>query len=189
MPESLPDLEKTATRESGLRFVVIGLALICCGVAAIMLPELSTAATGKLLGSIVTIAGAVVVLQSLRDTGWVGFRWQLLFGSAEIVGGILIVLNPLKGAAALTLLLVVVMVAQAGTQLGLALKIRPAPGWWWLAGASLMTFLIGAGLLWRFPYSVVESPGEKVGVAMTLVGAAFLLIGFGWLRLRREATP
>ncbi|MHB2169857.1 HdeD family acid-resistance protein [Alsobacter sp. R-9] len=178
----------TASRSRGLRFLVIGLALLLLGGIAIALPDASTTATGTILGTVVTIGGVVVVVQALRDTHWRGFTWQLLFGSAEVVGGILIVLNPLKGAAAIALLVVIVMVAQAVTQVGLALKIRPARGWWWLLVASAVTVLIALGLLLRFPYDLVDSPGEMAGIAMVFAGTAFLLIGAGWLRLHAEAA-
>ncbi len=158
--------DPSETRGRGVRFLVIGAALVLLGLAAIMLPDASTAATGTVLGFTVTIGGIIVVFQALRDKTWRGFTWQLLFGSVEIVGGLLIIMKPLKGAAAIALLVVIVMLAQAFTQFGLALKIRPARGWWWLALASLVTALIGVGLALRFPYDMVDSPGEVAGLAM-----------------------
>ncbi len=177
----------TASRTRGLRFLSIGAALLVLGVVAIMLPDASTAVTGAVLGTVVALGGAFVVVQALRDTNWRGFTWQLLFGSVEVVGGILIVLNPLKGAAAITLLVVIVMAAQAVTQLGLALRIRPAAGWAWLVAASGVTGLFALGLALRFPYGLVDTPGEMAGIAMGFAGVAFVMIGSGWLKLKPGA--
>jgi uncharacterized membrane protein HdeD (DUF308 family) len=180
--------DKTASRARALRFLVIGGALLLFGVTAVLLPDASTALTGTVLGAVITAGGVVVVLQTLRDRQWNGFTWQLLFGAAEIVGGILIMTNPLKGAAAISLLVVIVMLAQSFTQAGLALKIRPAQGWWWLLVASAVTALIAIKLVLRFPYQSVDTPGETAGVAMAFAGFAFLMIGGSWLRLKAETS-
>ncbi len=180
--------QDTANRTRGLRFLVLGIGLIAFGLLGVMVPDVSNAATGTVLGAMVTLGGVFVIVQALRDTQWRGFKWQLLFGSAEVVGGILIILNPLKGAAAVALLVAIVLVVQGASQLGLALKIRPASGWWWLAGASIMTFLTAAGLLLRFPYALVESPGEMAGLAMAFAGLAFVLIALGWLKTTTGPT-
>jgi uncharacterized membrane protein HdeD (DUF308 family) len=173
-------------RARGRRFIAVGVALVVLGLAGVVLSEAATIATGWLLGTAVAIGGAIVVVQALRDREFKGFSWQLLFGSVEIVGGILIVMKPMKGAAAVTLLVVIVMVAQAVTQAGLAFRIWPARGWWWLLLASIATLLGASGLLLRFPYSGVDQPGEMAGIAMMIAGLAFLLMGGGWLRIEKE---
>lgn len=185
-PRGLPTDGRTATRSRGIRFLVAGAVLIALGAAAIMLAGAATVATGWVLGSAVAAGGVVVVLQALRDKGHRGFSWQLLFGSVEIVGGLLIILNPIKGAAAITLLVVIVMVAQAVTQAGLAVSLRPARGWWCPLAASALTVLCSAGLLLRFPYALADTPGEVAGIAMAVAGLGFILLGGGWLRLDTE---
>jgi uncharacterized membrane protein HdeD (DUF308 family) len=186
-PQASPD-DRSSQRSRGIRFLLLGLGLMACGIAAVMLPDAATIATGHLLGAIVMTGGIIVIIQTLRDKTWHGFTWQLLFGSAEVVGGALIILNPLKGAAAVTLLVAIILVMQAATQIGLALRIRPVQGWWWLLGTGLITLAIAAGLLLRFPYSRVDSPGEMAGLAMSLAGAAFVLMALGWLKAQSR-TP
>jgi uncharacterized membrane protein HdeD (DUF308 family) len=177
-----------AVRRRGLRFLTIGTALLLFGITAVLLPDASNVAIGTVLGAVVTAGGIVVVVQALRDVKWRGFSWQLMFGSAEIVGGVVILSNPLKGAAAITLLVVIVMFAQSFTQAGLALRVRPAQGWWWLLVASAVTAVFAGGLALRFPYQLVGSAGEMAGIAMALAGFAFLMIGGGWLGLKMRTS-
>ncbi|MCP8938233.1 DUF308 domain-containing protein [Alsobacter sp. SYSU M60028] len=187
-PQFLDDESPTATRGRGIRFLVAGAVLIALGAAAFALADAATVATGWVLGSVVAAGGVAVVVQALRDKGQRGFSWQLLFGSVEIVGGLLIIMNPIKGAAAITLLVVIVLIAQAVTQAGLAVSIRPARGWWWPIVASLLTLLCAAGLLLRFPYALADTPGEVAGIAMVVAGLGFLLMGGGWLGLETESA-
>src|SRR5262249_29645613 len=85
-------------------FLALGIVLIVCGAAAIALPAVSTIATSVVLGAALSIAGIVKIVQSLQVRGWSGFLWQEMTGAIELVGGVLIYFNPLKGALALALL-------------------------------------------------------------------------------------
>jgi uncharacterized membrane protein HdeD (DUF308 family) len=175
-------------RSRGRRFVGLGLVLFALGAVAMLTPEAATTATGTVLGALVAFAGVVVIVQTLRDRTWHGFRWQLLFGAAEVVGGLLIAVKPLKGAAAVALVITVVLTVQGVTQLGLGFRIRPDRGWWWPALAGLVTLAIAAGLVLRFPYPSVETAGEMAGLALAFAGLAFVVMGASWLARREEGA-
>lgn len=160
-------------------FVALGALLVVCGLAAILAPLYATFATSKVLGTMMVIGGGACVYQAIRAKHWAGVNWQLLLGAAEVVGGIFIVLNPLKGAAAVTLLIGIVLVALGVSQAGLALKIRPQAGWGWLLLASVLSLLIGAALIARFPFSITESPGVMAGISLAIGGIAHIVLGLG----------
>ncbi len=169
-------------RSRWFEFLVLGVVLAICGVAAMLAPAYSTVAASTVLGSILTLAGAATTIQAIRARDWAGFNWQLLLGAAEIVGGILIVMTPMKGAAAIALLIAIVLVVQGLTQMAVALRTRPARGWAWLLGASIATILIGAGLVVRFPFKAVEAPGAMAGLAIALGGLGYIMIAVGLLK-------
>ena len=159
-------------------FVVVGAILVACGVAAIFAPAIATFATSTLLGTLLVIAGGACVYQAMQTKEWVGYNWQLLLGAGEIAGGIFIVINPLKGAAAVTLLVAIVVITLGVSQIGLALKIRPQSGWAWLVGAGLVSLLLGAALIARFPFSLTQYPGVMAGISLVGGGVAYAMIGF-----------
>jgi hypothetical protein len=51
---------------------------------------------------------------------------------------VLIYLNPLKGAIAITVLISIVFVLVGISQIGLALRVRPQQGWQWLVISGLI---------------------------------------------------
>lgn len=159
-------------------FVVVGAILVVCGVAAIFAPAVANFATSTLLGTLLVIAGGACVYQAMHTKDWAGYNWQLLLGAGEMVGGIFIVINPLKGAAAVTLLVAIVVIALGVSQIGLALKIKPQPGWAWLVGAGLVSLLLGIALIARFPFSLTENPGVMAGISLVGGGVAHAMIGF-----------
>ncbi|MBZ6078013.1 HdeD family acid-resistance protein [Microvirga puerhi] len=167
-----------------MEFLVLGVLLVVCGVAAMLAPHYSTVAASTILGSTLTFAGAATMLQAMRVRHWAGFSWQMVLGAVEVVGGIFIVLTPMKGAAAIALLIAIVLFVQGVTQMGVAVRTRPAAGWSWLLGASLATILIGAALVVRFPYAAVEAPGAMAGVALALGGLGYIMIAVGLLKAK-----
>jgi uncharacterized membrane protein HdeD (DUF308 family) len=166
-------------------FVVVGAILVACGVAAIFAPAIANFATSTLLGMLLVIAGGACVYQAMRTKDWAGYNWQLLLGAGEMVGGIFIVLNPLKGAAAVTLLVAIVVIALGVSQVGLALKIRRQSGWVWLLGAGLVSLLLGIALIARFPFSLTENPGVMAGISLVGGGVAHAMIGFSQRMAKR----
>jgi uncharacterized membrane protein HdeD (DUF308 family) len=165
-------------------FVVVGATLVACGVAAMVAPAIANFATSTLLGTLLVIAGAACVYQAMHTKDWVGYNWQLLLGAGEMVGGIFIVINPLKGAGAVTLLVAIVVIALGVSQIGLALKIRPQSGWAWLVGAGLVSLLLGVALIARFPFSLTVNPGVMAGISLVGGGVAHAMIGLS-LRIAR----
>jgi uncharacterized membrane protein HdeD (DUF308 family) len=141
-------------------------------------PAVANFATSTLLGTLLVVAGGACVVQAMRTKDWAGYNWQLLLGAGEMVGGIFIVINPLKGAAAVTLLVAIVVIALGVSHIGLALKIRPQSGWAWLVGAGLVSLLLGVALIARFPFSLTDNPGVMAGISLLAGGIAYAMIGF-----------
>jgi uncharacterized membrane protein HdeD (DUF308 family) len=142
------------------------------------LPDYSTYATGTILGSVLLIAGLATVWHAFSAPEWHGFSWELLKGAAEAAGGVLVFINPMKGAAALTLVVAIVLIAQGLAQGGLALRVRPQGGWGMLLGSAAISVLVGLALLLRFPFSMVEEPGAMVGLALAAGGIAYTVMAF-----------
>lgn len=160
-------------------FAIIGLVLIVSGTIAVLAPSLATTLTTTVLGGGLTIAGVISVYQAMRDSDWAGCNWQLLLGAAEVAGGVFIVINPLKGAAAVTLAVAVSILALGITQIGLALKIRPQSGWDWLVLAGVASAVIGLMLIIRFPFGITESPGVMAGISLICGGIAHVVLAVG----------
>jgi uncharacterized membrane protein HdeD (DUF308 family) len=164
------------TRWTG--YLYLGLALIAGGIAAMLLPDYSNYATSTILGGVLLAVGLLTVWHAFASPEWHGFSMELLKGAAEAAGGILIILNPMKGAAALTLVVAIVLVAQGLVQGGLAFRIRPQGGWRMLLVSAAVSVLVGLALMLRFPFDLVEEPGAMVGVALVAGGLAYLVMAY-----------
>jgi uncharacterized membrane protein HdeD (DUF308 family) len=165
-------------------FLVLGIVFILCGAVAVALPAISTFAASVVLGAVLSIAGLVKIIQSLQIKEWSGFIWQELTGAAELVGGILIYFNPLKGALAITLLIALVCLVQGCGQIALAFRIRPQPGWHWLLISGITALLVSAALTLKLPYTRFYTPGTIAGISLLVAGWAYVAIGLAVRRVR-----
>lgn len=66
------------------------------------------------MGIVLMGIGIFKIIQSLAIKNWAGFIWQELTGVLELIGGIMVYFNPLKGALAVTFLIAVIILAIIG---------------------------------------------------------------------------
>ncbi|MGO4667755.1 HdeD family acid-resistance protein [Bosea sp. 2YAB26] len=158
------------------KIIALGIALVICGIIAIASPAISTMAVTLFLGLILAVAGAFKVVQSFMVKEWSGFVWQLLVGMIELLGGILVYFNPMKGAIAITLVIALVLIAEGLAQLGLAIKMRAQSGVGWMFLSSIITIVVGVALAMRLPYGGIYAPGTLVGVSLLFAGWAYIAI-------------
>ena len=175
-----------ALRAKWAWFLAVGCVLILCGALAVALPVYSTFAASTVLGVALGICGVMKIIEALQVKEWGGCVWQLLVGAVEFVGGILIYLNPYKGALAISLLIASVFLIQGAIQIALALRVRPQPGWGWLFTAGIIAFCVTAAMLLKVRYTSFYTPGTLAGIALLVAGFAYVAIA---LSNRRSTRP
>jgi uncharacterized membrane protein HdeD (DUF308 family) len=169
-------------------FLLLGIILIGCGAAAVILPVASSFAASVVLGVALAISGIVKIVEALQVAGWAGYAWQMLVGAVEIVGGILIYLNPWAGALAITLLIGLVFLVQGLVQIGLAFRVRPRAGWGWLLLAGLIALCVTAAMVMKLRYTNFYTPGTVGGIALIVAGCAYLAIALTNRRAVQQET-
>ena len=165
-------------------FFALGVVLALAGALAVALPAVSTFAASVVLGVVLSLAGVVKMVQSLQVKEWGGFIWQELTGAVELVGGILIYFNPLKGALAITLVIALVFLVQGLLQIALAVRVREQDGWHWLVVSGLVALAASATLTLKLPYTRIYTPGTIAGISLLVAGGAYLAIALTMRRAR-----
>jgi uncharacterized membrane protein HdeD (DUF308 family) len=165
-------------------FLGLGFVMTLAGALAIALPAASTFAASVVLGIVLMIAGVVKMIQSLQVKDWSGFIWQELTGVVELVGGVLIYFNPLKGALAITLVIALVFLVQGLLQIVLAYRVRNQPGWLWFAISGAVAVIAAAILTLKLPYTSIYTPGTIAGIALLVAGLAYIAIAITMKKAR-----
>ncbi|WP_435657087.1 HdeD family acid-resistance protein [Brucella pituitosa] len=155
-------------------FLGLGILLLAGGFLCLLLPVFSEFAASTIFGFVLMAIGVVKIIQSLWVKSWAGFVWQELSGVVELVGGVMIYLNPLKGALAITLLIAIVVFVHGFLQIAMSMKIRPEGGWWWFTLSGLIALTASAALVLKWPLTRDLPSGSIAGIALLIAGIAYL---------------
>ncbi|MEO1138967.1 MAG: DUF308 domain-containing protein [Pseudomonadota bacterium] len=155
---------------------LVGVVMSVLGVAALALPMLSSLVVEVFVGWLLTISGFVSLIGAfaLRGTGL--FVWEVLAGLLTLAAGILLVVFPVQGLIALTLLVALVLFMTGAAQAALAFWMRQAPRWGWAALSALVSIVLGGVILATLPEASAVVLGALVGLDFLSTGIAFVFI-------------
>ena len=156
--------------------LALGIGLIALGLLDIALPVIATLAIGIFVGWLLLIGGVAQILHAFSARGWQGFALHLVGGVLYLLVGGWMILNPLLGALALTLLLAAFLLVQGVFQIALALRIRPARGWGWPLASGVVTLLLAVLIYAGWPSSALWVIGLLVGIHLLMSGVALTML-------------
>lgn len=179
---SNPDLDlKTAEFRSRIEnnwiwILILGIVLVIAGIVLIAAPLASSIAVTYLIAACLIIGGAVQIYHATKSQGWRGFIWSLITGIIALVGGVAIIVFPLAGVFAATLVVAVSFIAQGVSQLVLGFKLKPANEWKWVALAGLISLVAGLLIWFDLPGSATWVLGLIAGISVMFNGWSYIAI-------------
>jgi uncharacterized membrane protein HdeD (DUF308 family) len=153
----------------------IGILLIVLGIAAVILPNVTTIVAETWIAVILASAGASKIFYAIQ-TRSEGFIWKLLLGILYVGTGIMLFVYPLTGVLSLTLLLGSFLLTEGVFETVLAFQIRPRQNWGWVLADGIVTLLLG-GLVWfEWPFDAPWLIGILVGVSVLSTGISRIML-------------
>jgi len=167
---------KDAVKKAHGWVVFLGIVLIVLGVAAITIPAMFTLAVAVLLGWILVVAGVVRFVHSFHAMRFGGFLWKLLGAVLYVAAGVVLLIYPLEGILALTLVLAGFFFLKGLTEVFLAFRLRPAPRWGWVLVDGIIALAL-AGFIWSaWPADSFWVIGLVVGIDLVFGGWSVLML-------------
>jgi uncharacterized membrane protein HdeD (DUF308 family) len=149
-----------------------GVLLIILGVAAIALPLAATIAVTFLVGLILLIAGGFRTYSAVANhhSGW---GWGVAIGLIGVATGLLVVLDPLAGEVAITLIIGVFFFVEGVVNLVSAIGYRRSVSVrGLLVIQGLLGLLIGVLIAVEWPVSADWFLGMLVGINLVFAGTS-----------------
>jgi uncharacterized membrane protein HdeD (DUF308 family) len=172
------DAPETVKRHWGW-IALLGVVLIAGGLFAAGAPVVAGLATTIAVGIAFAICGAVQAAGAFRKRGWRGRLWHALSAAVYLIGGVLLVVQPLAGTVALSLLIIAVMIVQGFARVMLGFRVRPEHGWGWIIASGAVSALAGLVLVFfALPVASLTLLGIFVGISLIIDGATFLYVAF-----------
>lgn len=158
-------------------FVALGIALIALGVVAWLDVAAVTIAGTIFIGACLVVGGGLQIIHAFMTKGWRGFLLSLFCGVLYLVGGLLIMNEPVQGALLLTLLVVAALVVSGVVRIVLALRQRDMPGWGLILLSGIVSLVVGYLLYASLPWSGLWVVGTLIAVELLVQGASWLYFG------------
>jgi len=156
--------------------LALGTLVIVLGLAAIGSSLVATLTTILLFGIVLLTGGVLQLVNALMVRTWGGFFILALSGVLHILVGVVMVENPLRAAAVLTLVLAVAfLVGGAARLLYAATHSFKGRGWVLLNGA--ITLLLGVSIWQGWPEASLWVIGLFVGIELVFSGWSLVVLG------------
>jgi uncharacterized membrane protein HdeD (DUF308 family) len=184
--EPLADTIQANLNEHWKLYLGSGILMVLLGVAAILLPIISTLEIEMLIGWLLILGGVFRSLTVLKRRHVAGFGMSLLSGILSICLGLILVGRPLQGMLTLTILLTVFFVIEGVSAVLVALEERrQRHPWGWTLFNGIIDGLL-ACLIWQgWPNDATWIIGLYVGINMIFLGFPLILLA---LAARRAQT-
>lgn len=116
-------------------------------------------------------------------------RWlEGLLGIIYIIAGIYLLMHPLGGLLAITLLLACFLLVYGVFAIVLAFQMRPAPGWGWVMFDAIVTVLLGGLIYVHWPLNTDWVIGTLFGISLIVSGFTRLMLSLAVRRLAAKAA-
>jgi len=168
-------IEVLMSKRSRSSVILTSIALILSGLVGMALPQLMSIAMAFFAGWLMIVAGVIAIYIT-----WHGLRDHLvawLKPFALVAVGLLVLLHPVAGAAALGLVLAVFFLFSGFAGVASAWDLRPRRGWGWLMFNGILSLVLAAVFISSWPFSAAWLVGLFIGISLFFDGLSLLMIG------------
>jgi uncharacterized membrane protein HdeD (DUF308 family) len=176
-------ITESETREQTINtkwLTAIAVLTIVLGIIAIVFPFFATIASTLVFGWIFIFAGIAQIVYAFQSKGVGRVAWTLILGLLYLLAGIFVLIDPLQGALAFTLILGVTIFVQGIIQVSVAFQMRSvSSNWGWMLVSGIAGIILGIFIWSSFPFNAVWLIGTWVGINLLSDGVWMLTLYAG----------
>jgi uncharacterized membrane protein HdeD (DUF308 family) len=163
--------------------LILGVLLIILGFVAILAPWEAGIAIVLIVGWTIIFSGGALVFYAIRTHSGGRAILEAILGLIYIAAGIYILMHPLGGLLALTLLLASFFLIYGIIALVLAFRMRPHRGWGWVLLDAIVTILLGLLIYIHWPANTEWVVGTLVGLSILISGFTRVMVSLAFRKL------
>ena len=165
--------------------IALGVLMIIAGIIAMFSPWEAGLVITIVVGWSAIFNGVAQIIFGLRTHGGWHVLLEVLLGIIYIIAGVYLLMHPIGGLLALTLILASFLLIYGVFALVLAFQIKPRGGWGWVLFDGIITILLGI-LIWaHWPFNSDWVVGTLFGISIFMSGVTRLMMS---LALQKIAT-
>lgn len=165
-------------------FVALGLVMTVAGVLALGDTVFVTLISVIFIGAALLVSGVFQIIHAFANKGWGAFLFALLSGVLYVVGGFLIMREPVTGSVLITALLLVALAFGGVLRVIMALRHREVRGWWLLLVGGVISIVLAVVLYLSLPWSGLWVLGTLIAIELIIQGVSWTSVGFAMRAMR-----
>jgi uncharacterized membrane protein HdeD (DUF308 family) len=157
--------------------------LLALGILSIILGTIGlgmafglTLASVIFFGALLLAGGIIQLIEAFKCKGWKSFSWHILIALLYVLGGIIIIVDPVMASGVLTLMLAGVLIAAGIIRIIIAFQHRGTSGWGWTLVGGLGSLLLGGMIIAKWPVSGLWTIGLFVAIELIFNGWSYVFI-------------
>ena len=158
--------------------ILSGIVLTIIGLIGIILPPVISISVSLFTGFLLIFGGIVNGYQAFSSYRKSMLVWLKPF--LLVVTGILILIYPVAGVAAIGIMLAVYFLMDAFAGFSMMFELNELKGTLWLAINSIISLILGIVLIAGWPTSSVILVGLFVGISLFVDGITLLVLGLAF---------
>lgn len=155
----------------GILFVILGMFSLVMVVSLTIISIL-------FLGIVFFIAGIAQVFDTFHSKRWQTALGHILIASLYIIGGGLIIYDPILASTIITAFIAWILIAIGIVRLILGFKLRPVNEWIWLTIAGIIAIILGILILIQWPISALWVIGLFIAIELIVNGWSYIFMAF-----------
>lgn len=165
-------------------FVALGIVQLALGIIAWFDVIAFTIAGVIFIGAMLLVAGVFQVVHAFMDRAWGSFALHLLIGILYVIGGFLLMDEPLQGSVVITLFVAAALIIGGVLRIAIGIQHRQMPGWGLMIVGGVISLIVGIMLYLMLPWSGLWVVGTLIAIELIVHGVSWIQFG---LALRRTA--
>ena len=165
-------------------FVGLGVGMILAGAVAFADTALVTLVSVIFIGAAMLVAGVFQIVHAFALKQWGAFIFALLCGALYIVGGLLIMREPVQGSIVITIFLLAALSVSGMLRIVMAVRHREIKGWWLLLLTGIVSVGLAVLLYLSLPWSSLWLLGTIIAIELIFHGVGWITLGFALRGMR-----
>ena len=166
-------------------FIGLGILQIIVGVLCWIDVVAASIAATVVIGALLLLGGVFQVIQAFTVRGWSGFLLHVLMGVFYVVGGLLLMDEPIRGSLIITIVISVLLIISGVARLVMAATHRHMPGLWLVILSGIVSFVVGVMLYATLPWSSLWVLGTLIAIELVFHGIAWIQFGLALKKLHQ----
>jgi len=156
--------------------LALGASFILLGTIGLGMTFALTMASMLFFGFLMLFGGAFQLMQSLQCRGWKSILLHILVAIAYLIGGVIIINNPMVASSIITMMIAAIFIAVGCMRILMAFQLKEVKGWWLPLISGLLSLVFGGMIMTAWPISGMWLIGLLIAIDLIFHGWGYVAL-------------